>query len=374
MKIAIVVPIIGNFGRKGFYHSQEIGLGKEIAKNGHEVIVYKCVPLSFNTGLTEEDFEGINVKYIPTRSIGPHGLFKTSVIKKDTDVVFAFSDTQLIIPRLYRYCKKNNIKFIPYVGIAHSFQRNIKSKIMDQVFKLTTLKVYKKVKVVTKTDHAKQELMSMGVQQCVVAPVGLDFSSLKADFEEYDRVKLREKWGFSEKDEIISFVARLQPEKRPLELIDLFKDIQSQNKKLLIVGDGLLKKDILEKISLNKLEEKVILISQVKYEDMWQIHYIADFFINLRSDEIFGMAIMEAIYYKSSVLAISAPGPNTILKSMKAHKICESLVEVTDMIDSRRANENNLLSDKLKLSTDFKWSNCAKVIFDIEKSKSQFFY
>jgi len=362
MKIAIVVPIIGNFGRKGFYHSQEIGLGKEIAKNGHEVIIYKCVPLSFNTELKEEAFEGINVKYIPTRSIGPHGLFKTSFIDKDTDVVFAFSDTQLIIPSLYRYCKKNNIKFIPYVGIAHSFQRNIKSKIMDQVFKLTTLKIYKKVKVVTKTDHAKQELMSMGAQQCVVAPVGLDFSSLKADFEEYDRVKLREKWGFSAKDEIISFVARLQPEKRPLELIDLFKEIQSQNKKLLIVGDGILKKDLLEKISLNKLEEKVILIPQVKYEDMWQIHYIADFFINLRSDEIFGMAIMEAIYYKSNVLAIAAPGPNTILENMKAHKICKELTDVKSHLESHKIICSQLDEDKAYLAKNFSWSKCASYI------------
>ncbi|MGG3123253.1 glycosyltransferase family 4 protein [Priestia megaterium] len=362
MKIAIVVPIIGNFGRKGFYHSQEIGLGKEIAKNGHEVIVYKCVPLSFNTELTEEAFEGINVKYIPTRSIGPHGLFKTSVIDKDTDVVFAFSDTQLIIPRLYRYCKKNNIKFIPYVGIAHSFQRNIKSKIMDQVFKLTTLKIYKKVKVVTKTDHAKQELMSMGVQQCVVAPVGLDFSSLKADFEEYDRVKLREKWGFSAKDEIISFVARLQPEKCPLELIDIFKEIKSPNKKLLIVGDGVLKNKLKEKISINKLEEKVVLISQVKYEDMWQIHYIADFFINLRSDEIFGMAIMEAIYYKSSVIAISAPGPNTILENMKAHKICKGLKDISVYLERHKIIYNQLDEDKAYLVKDFSWSKCASYI------------
>ncbi|PGT72614.1 glycosyltransferase family 4 protein [Priestia megaterium] len=370
MKIAIVVPIIGNFGRKGFYHSQEIGLGKEIAKNGHEVIVYKCVPLSFNTELTEEMFEGINVKYIPTRSIGPHGLFKTSVIDKDTDVVFAFSDTQLIIPRLYRYCKKNNIKFIPYVGIAHSFQRNIKSKIMDQVFKLTTLKIYKKVKVVTKTDHAKQELMSMGVQNCVVAPVGLDFSSLKADFEEYDRIKLREKWGFSAKDEIISFVARLQPEKRPLELINIFKEIQLPNKKLLVVGDGPLKKEMQKKIQSYGLEDKAVIIPQVKYEEMWEIHYIADYFLNLRDDEIFGMAIMEAIYYKSCVIAVSAPGPDTILKSMDSHLICHSLSKIDNsLINKSKLNQDSISEDQLRLKEQFRWSNCVETILSINETE-----
>lgn len=38
--------------------------------------------------------------------------------------------------------------------------------------------------------------------------------------------------------------------------------------------------------------------SEVKYDEMWQIHYIADYFVNLRTDEIFGMAIMEAVYYQ----------------------------------------------------------------------------
>lgn len=141
MKVAVIVPIVGNFGRKGFYHSQEIGLGKEIASHGNEVKVYKCVSNKAVDKIEIEKHDGITILYIPTKSIGPHGLLNVALIDKDTDVAFTFSDTQLIIPKLYRYCEKNGICFIPYVGIAHSFQENLKSKAMDVIFRLTTLSI-----------------------------------------------------------------------------------------------------------------------------------------------------------------------------------------------------------------------------------------
>lgn len=106
MKVAIIVPIIGNFGRKGFYHSQEIGLGKEMAKHGNNVTVYKCVPVGSMKNITVEKNDGITIKYIPTKSFGPHGMLDVNLIDTDTNIAFVFSDTQFVVPKLYKYCKK----------------------------------------------------------------------------------------------------------------------------------------------------------------------------------------------------------------------------------------------------------------------------
>ena len=46
MRIGLLITSIGNFGQKGFYNAQEIGLAKELDKLFDEVIVYKAVPLS----------------------------------------------------------------------------------------------------------------------------------------------------------------------------------------------------------------------------------------------------------------------------------------------------------------------------------------
>lgn len=367
MKVAIIVPIVGNFGRKGFYHSQEIGLGKEIASHGHEVKVYKSIPNKLVDKIEIEKHDGITILYIPTKSIGPHGMLDVELIDKDSDVAFTFSDTQLIISKLYRYCQKNNICFIPYVGIAHSFQKNLKSRAMDVIFRLTTLKVYKHVTVIAKTVDAQNELKKLGVSNCTVAPVGMDYSSLKQDYESYDRIELRKKWGFSKDDVIISFVARLQPEKHPLEMIDIFSKIQRENKKLLMIGKGPLEDKIKEKVIGLGIESQVVLISEVKYDEMWQIHYIADYFVNLRSEEIFGMAIMESVYYKSCVVAIKAPGPNTILESIDGHYLCDKFSEIPLIISKSQINAEYLSQGKTRLQSFFTWKGVYDTIMKVKR-------
>lgn len=54
----------------------------------------------------------------------------------------------------------------------------------------------------------------------------------------------------------------------------------------------------------------VKIIDRVPYEEMWKIYVMSDYFVNLNRGEIFGMAIMEAVYYETSVAAIAAPGPS----------------------------------------------------------------
>ena len=44
MRIGLLITSIGNFGQKGFYNAQEIGLAKELDKLFDEVIVYKAIP------------------------------------------------------------------------------------------------------------------------------------------------------------------------------------------------------------------------------------------------------------------------------------------------------------------------------------------
>ena len=50
MRIGLLITSIGNFGQKGFYNAQEIGLAKELDKLFDEVIVYKAVSDSQTQG------------------------------------------------------------------------------------------------------------------------------------------------------------------------------------------------------------------------------------------------------------------------------------------------------------------------------------
>ena len=71
----------------------------------------------------------------------------------------------------------------------------------------------------------------------------------------------------------------------------------------------------------NGLEKEVKIYPNVPYEKMWEIYEMSDYYLNMNKGEIFGMAIMEAVYYKTSVAAIRALGPSVTLKDMKGHKL-----------------------------------------------------
>ena len=373
MKIGILVTIGNGFGKKGFYQSQEIGLGKELVSNGHTVIVFKGVPDgdSFKKERVKDAFW---IYYIPMKHIGIHGYIslKYLEVEEKLDCMLCFSDTQIFIKHIYNFCEKNKIVFIPYVGISHSSSKSFKAKFLNFLFEKRTLPIYKKSVVLAKTEGVKEELESLGVKNCRLVPVGLNRSVLKLDFKEYDRIKLRKEFGFNEEDIIINFIGRLQSEKRPLDCIEIFnKLVQKSDKtyKLLMVGSGYEKENILKLIEKYNLTEKVVLFDKIPYNDMWKIHYISDFFVALCSREIFGMALIEAVVYLSSVAAIKADGPNSILRNLEGHKLCNDLEEVFQWISGDKPNETVLEKDSEYVLDKFSWNICVKEIEDIVQGR-----
>lgn len=371
LKIGILVTISNlGFGKKGFYQSQEVGLAKMLIKMGHEVSVYKSI--SSSEEMSVEVLQDKSIIYrIPTKAIGVHGMFPAEHIEKDLDCLFCFADTQIFLPHIIKYCKKNGILFIPYVGIGHSAQKNAKSILMDTIFRLGTLREYKKMTVLVKTPMVAEEFSKLGVKDVKVVPVGMDMTALKDNYEKEDRDKLRELHEIQKSDIVISFIGRLQPEKRPLDFVDIFNEIKekdpSHHYRALVIGKGPLKEDMLKKVSALGLEDDFEYHEQVPYEEMWKMHYISDFNVNLCDREIFGMALSEAVYYQSSCAALHAPGPDLILKNMKGHCLCENNDDVVNWILHGKPSDSVLKENSKMLVDGFSWKTCADEIVSMTK-------
>ena len=43
MRVGILITSVGDFGKRGFYNSQEIGLAKALDRLCEEVLIYKAV-------------------------------------------------------------------------------------------------------------------------------------------------------------------------------------------------------------------------------------------------------------------------------------------------------------------------------------------
>lgn len=372
-KVGILCTMINGFGRRGYYNSQEIGLGRALASRGADVHIYKGIPKTEAAAQVVLQ-DNLRVDYIPMQSLGAHGFFDCRMIDTQLSGLFCFGDQQIFLPHIYRFCRKRGIVFVPYIGTAHSLHSSVRSWVMNTLFAYGTLKIYRKHPVIAKTEAAKNELINLGVKDVTVAPVGLDTEVLRKDFRKYDRGALRKKHGISSKDVVICNVSRLSPEKRPLELIDILASIKKKKTfKLIIVGDGELREQLREKIRSLRLEGDVIIYPNVPYEDMWEIYTLSDYYLNLNKGEIFGMAIMEAVYYETSVAAIAALGPSVTLKGMRGHKICENDEELVRWLLSPYPSKEELMESSLKMEKTFTWERCAKSFLEIVKRQTKEF-
>ncbi len=317
MRVGLLITSIGNFGQKGFYNAQEIGLAKELDKLVDKVVIYKLI--AEDQKYVEEKVSGCDntvLKMIPSKSYGINGWIDLNVLDTTLDVIIFFSDTQICVPRVFKWSQKHDVKIFPYIGVLESHSTSkVKKVVMDFLFK-RNLAVYKKCHCFVKTPTVERELYSRGVSDITVTPVGLDLSLLHQNYEEADRNELKLKFGFKPEDKVILFIGRLIEEKQPLRLIDIFLQLYRQDSdyKLLMVGNGPMKDIVDEKIKNANLSDAVSHIDRIPNSDIWELYILADCFVNLNQQEIFGMAILEAMYYGCKVVAWYAPGPDFIIE------------------------------------------------------------
>lgn len=318
MRIGLLITSIGNFGKKGFYNAQEIGLAKALDSLVDEVRVYKLVSADMENCIEKiSDCRNAEIQYIPARQIGINGIPDMRIVDSSLDVLVYFSDTQLALPFIYRWAVQNKIYFLPYVGVAESHSTNrAKRIVMDFLFR-RNVKVYKKCRCLVKSPEIGLKLEGQGVKKITIAPVGLDLSILHDGYEQADPVELKKKYGYQHDQKILLFIGRLTEEKQPVRMVQIYKDIVRKDGryKLLMVGTGELKDEVIRCIEEQKVSGDVRLIDRIPNCDIWELYRLADAFVNLNRQEIFGMAILEAMYYGCKVVAWRAPGPDFIIEN-----------------------------------------------------------
>lgn len=367
MRIGILVPSIGNFGQKGFYNLQEVGLAKALDAFCEKVRIWRLAPE--HEPLTTEKLDGCKntvMRFLPARKIGTNGIVDFSKLDKELDVLICFADTQLAVPSIYRWAVKNDICFVPYIGVIESHSVSyVKQKIMNSLFK-RNLKVYKKCYCLAKTSAVKKELRLRNVGQVTVVPVGLDVTLLRKDYACVASSELRAKYRYQESDKVILFIGRLNQEKQPVLMAELFEELARTDEryKLLMVGKGELKAEVRETVSKLGLDGKVVMLDRIPNSDIWELYRLADVMVNLNQQEIFGMAILEAMYYGCPVVAWRAPGPSLIIEDGVTGWLVDNqgdaLTRVREIIEENGGGQSFAMAKKARerVEKEFTW-NCA---------------
>lgn len=369
MKIGILITSISNFGQKGFYNAQEIGLAKAMAKLCSKAEVYKLIPIDQDKK-TEEICENAEIHFIPAKNSGINGVINVEEMDKSLDALIHFSDTQFSVPKVYAWCRKNGVQYVPYIGVVESHSTSKLKQVITNLLFQRNIAVYRKCVCCVKTPTVQKLLKEMGVKKTVVAPVGLDLDLLHADYETSSISWLKKKYGYHESDKVLLFIGRMIDEKQPVKMIDIMTEIRKKDAayKLLMVGTGELKSTVEARIKELDLQDTVQMVERIPNSDIWELYCLADSFVNLNQQEIFGMAILEAMYYGCKVVAWNAPGPNLIIESGKSGWLVKSDEEVIEkIIDKTDVG----VEAHHRVLRDFTWESSAKKMEQIIKDDSK---
>ncbi len=155
----------------------------------------------------------------------------------------------------------------------------------------------------------------------------------KYAFNQENREKIRKEFDIEEGDIVIGNVGRLAEAKNQKFLIEIVSKIEEKNIKLMIVGDGPLKQELIKNIEEHRIQDRVILAGN--RDNVNEILSAFDLFLLPSRNEGFGIVLLEA----------QANG----LRCIASSKRVPQSVKVLDNFDYVDLKENiNIWIEKIK--------------------------
>lgn len=357
-----------------FYNTQDMGLGRALASMGHTVEMYSFI--KGDTDETEVFSERLSMHYLHSRSFGFHSLHPCDFITADVDGVICFSDNQLNFKRVVKQCRKQGVVCLPYVGALDSHNASALKKAVLNLF-ASNMKLYRRMTTLAKTPNVKSQMQAENVGDVVVAPCCLDLSAVNQDYADSDITALRAEIGFLPEHKVILYLARLTDEKHPMEMLDIFKQLYQRDHayRMISIGKGELQEAFEQKIAELGLGDLIFRLESIENSEVWRFYHMSDVMVNLNRVEIFGMAILEAMYYECPVAARRAPGPEYILTDKKDGFLCDNSEEIIarteQMCSDRESREKITRAAKDRIMHDFIWQSTAKQMLDMIAEKQK---
>lgn len=357
--------ITGEVNNK-FYNSQEIGLAKAVTDIHLE---HRVDIIMLSKNCTKEEVYSISdriaVHVLPAKGFGHHGILDLSVLLKlKADLVHLLADNMLYAPNVIRYCRRNNIKCHLYIGTLYTDSSMWLKKAVNRILIGRNTMEYKTVPVYAKTPAVQSQCIGFGIS-AKLAPVGIGMEDTVLSVRSVQEV--REEYGLPIDKKVLLFVGRLECYKHPVDAIKVLMDLDDDHH-LLIVGKGALQSDIEQLIQRKDISNKVTLLPSVPNAKMKDLFKACDYYVNFNPDEIYGMAILEAMCHKCPVIAVKAPGPDFLIINGKSGYICGSLADMCGII-TMLDNDKGLavaISDSARdrILSDFVWDKVADCFED----------
>ena len=140
-------------------------------------------------------------------------------------------------------------------------------------------------------------MMSLGFpnERLTMTPFVVDNHWWESETARLDREEVRAKWSLPADSVVVAFCAKLQPWKRPLDMLRAFAKISATNSFLLVAGDGPLRKDMESEAAALGVAERVRMLGFVNQTQLPSVYRASDVFVLPSDYEPFGLVVNEAM-------------------------------------------------------------------------------
>mgnify|MGYP001616233847 CR=1 FL=1 len=161
----------------------------------------------------------------------------------------------------------------------------------------------------------------------VVIPNGVDIGNFCRDYSYGELSVLQDQVGIRPGEKTVISVSRLVPKNGGSDLIKAAAVLSEKRKepifKLLLLGEGEQKKDLLKLADDLKIKDKVVFIGQINHSDLPKYLKISDVFVRPSLSEGLGNAFLEAMAAGIPVIGTPVGGIPDFLKDGETGLFCE---------------------------------------------------
>lgn len=299
------------------YNVQEVGLAKALVKKGHvcDIVLYngkdkdRVQQYNFFSEGKEYTFK---IYWMHGFGIFKNG-FMPSVKKiiSQYDVIQVHEYDQIMSWNLYtKQVKPTVIYHGPYYDkFAKGY--NLKCKVFDFLF--LTRRKYKDVVAISKSTLATEFLYGKGFQNVTTVGVGMNPENFGDGMAEAGNMEI------NKKSKQLLYVGKIEERRNLYFLVEVFKKLQKQELglKFVIIGDGEVeyKKKFLEFIKDEIESGSILYRERATQPELLKYYQEASFFMLASHYEIFGMVLLEAMYFGVPVISSENGGSCTLIQN-----------------------------------------------------------
>jgi glycosyltransferase involved in cell wall biosynthesis len=362
------------------YNLQEVGLAKALVRRGHTCDVM------YYAGKEEDHFETIKfdngkreirILWIRGYSFLREGYYPT--LKKyvgDYDILQVGGYVGLTSCWLNRKYQDKTVNFQgPYYSVY-----NKKDNIRAAVFDNTLLKLQHPEKMIagTKSRLATDYIRSKGITDVTTLGVGLDLDNLCADTEvgTNDFIEMLKK----KKDgRYLLYMGRIEERRNVIFLLHVFAEVCKSDPKvkMVIVGKGdasYVGKCRQEAVKLGILD-RIIYRDSLEQKYVKHLYKVCDLFLLPTRYEIFGMVLLEAMYFGLPVVTTFNGGSSTVMDEPESGIVIDRLDEklwtqgIRKVLDDEELRQRIIANAHRKIAEEYTWDALAEKFLAVYRKR-----